>query len=387
MSRGPASGLAPPETDPAGALWRALAVYRLATVLYVVVAYAVLAEYYLHPVAGWLVVVGIGVWTGAAILLYRRPSGRSWPVLSLDLAMALLAVLVNPLIDEPLRIDAGEPTMALIWPSGALLAWSIQWGWRGGLGAAGLLSVAALVARGELTRSTGNNIVLMILAGAVTGYAVDLFRRSEEALQQATRMDAATRERERLSRSIHDGVLQVLALVQRRGPELGDEGVELARLAEQQQLALRGLLVAHPDVGRDEEVDIAGLVAALASATVTVATPAEPVWLPSHEGGELVDAVKACLDNVRVHVGSAAPAWVLLEEDNDHVVVSVRDQGPGIPYGRLDAAAADGRLGVAQSIRGRVEDIGGTATFTSTPGQGTEVELTVAAWPRPRVTP
>jgi signal transduction histidine kinase len=277
--------------------------------------------------------------------------------------------------------------MALIWPSGAMLAWSIQWGWRGGVGAAAMISAASLLARGELTRSTGNNIVLLLLAGAVIGYAVDLFRRSEQTMQQAIHLEAATRERERLARSIHDGVLQVLALVQRRGPDLGDEGVELARLAEQQQLALRGLLVAHPDASGDEEVDVAGLIAALASTTVTVATPAEPVWLPSYEGGELVDAVKACLDNVRVHVGPAAPAWVLLEEDDDHVVVSVRDQGPGFPQGRLDAAAADGRLGVAQSIRGRVEDIGGTATFTSTPGQGTEVELAVAAWPRPKVTP
>ncbi len=377
MSRGPADGLAVSETDPTGALWRALAVYRIATVLYVVVAYAVLAEYYRHPIAGWLVVVGIAAWTGVAILLYRRPAGRTWPVLSLDLVLALLAVLVNPLIDQPLRIDAGEPTMALIWPSGALLAWSIQWGWRGGLSAAGLLSAAALMARGELTRSTGNNIVLMILAGAVTGYAVDLFRRSEEALQQAARMEAATRERERLSRSIHDGVLQVLALVQRRGPELGGEGVELGKLADEQQQALRGLLVGQPGAPTGGRTDVAALINDLASSTVAVATPAGPVWLASGDAAELDAAVSACLDNVRVHVGPDSPAWVLLEEDASQVVVTVRDEGPGIPDGRLEESAAEGRLGVAQSIRGRVADLGGTVTITSAPGQGTEVEIRV----------
>ena len=377
MSRGPADGLAVSDTDPTGALWRALAVYRIATVLYVVVAYAVLAQYYRHPAAGWLVVAGIAAWTGVAILLYRRPAGRSRPVLSLDLVLALLAVLVNPLIDQPLRIDAGEPTMALIWPSGALLAWSIQWGWRGGLSAAGLLSAAALMARGELTRSTGNNIVLMILAGAVTGYAVDLFRRSEEALQQAARMEAATRERERLSRSIHDGVLQVLALVQRRAPELGVEGVELGKLADEQQQALRGLLVGQPGAPTGGRTDVAALINDLASSTVAVATPAGPVWLASGDAAELDAAVSACLDNVRVHVGPDSPAWVLLEEDASQVVVTVRDEGPGIPDGRLEESAAEGRLGVAQSIRGRVADLGGTVTITSAPGQGTEVEIRV----------
>jgi signal transduction histidine kinase len=45
--------------------------------------------------------------------------------------------------------------------------------------------------------------------------------------------------------------------------------------------------------------------------------------------------------------------------------------------GRLAEAAADGRLGVAQSIQGRLRDLGGTAVITSAPGEGTEVELRV----------
>jgi signal transduction histidine kinase len=57
-------------------------------------------------------------------------------------------------------------------------------------------------------------------------------------------------------------------------------------------------------------------------------------------------------------------------------VVSVRDEGPGIPAGRLDAAAADGRLGVTESIRGRIKDLGGHAELT-TGSYGTEWELTV----------
>lgn len=56
-------------------------------------------------------------------------------------------------------------------------------------------------------------------------------------------------------------------------------------------------------------------------------------------------------------------------------MVTVRDDGPGIPEGRLVQAEGEGRLGVAQSIRGRLRDLGGTAELLSVPGQGTEVEL------------
>ncbi len=67
---------------------------------------------------------------------------------------------------------------------------------------------------------------------------------------------------------------------------------------------------------------------------------------------------------------------MLAQAGPDEVTVSVRDDGPGIAPGRLERAAADGRLGVASSIRGRVEEIGGTARVDSG-SWGTEWELTV----------
>ena len=362
-------------SDVMAPLWRALAIYRFATVVYVVIAYAVLAEYYARPWIGWLLVAGIAVWTVVVSLLYRAPERRTPPVLLADLAFAAIALGLNPVIDEHARIDAGEPTLALIWPSGAVLAWAVAWGWRGGLAAGALMSAVSVAVRGELTRSTGNNVLLLLLAGLVFGYAVDLFRSSQQTLARALRIDAATRERERLARSIHDGVLQVLALVQRRGPELGPDGVELARLAEEQQQAVRQLLIDRPDVGGDDRVDVVTLLRGVASPTVSVAIPAEPVWLPALVAGELLGAVEAALDNVRHHVGADALAWVLIETDRTQVTVSVRDEGPGIPTGRLQTALEAGRLGVDQSIRGRLRDLGGHAEITSTPGQGTEVEM------------
>ena len=83
-------------------------------------------------------------------------------------------------------------------------------------------------------------------------------------------------------------------------------------------------------------------------------------------------------------MGREADAWVLLEALGDRWVVSVRDDGPGIPEGRLESSAAEGRLGVQQSIVGRMHDLGGVATLQSAPGQGTEWELTVPRHDRPQ---
>jgi signal transduction histidine kinase len=79
---------------------------------------------------------------------------------------------------------------------------------------------------------------------------------------------------------------------------------------------------------------------------------------------------------VAKHVGPEAPVWLLVEAFDDRVEISVRDEGGGIPAGRLDQAATAGRLGVAESIRGRIADLGGTATLT-TGSFGTEWELVI----------
>jgi signal transduction histidine kinase len=100
----------------------------------------------------------------------------------------------------------------------------------------------------------------------------------------------------------------------------------------------------------------------------------------------LAAATTAALDNVRQHAGADARAWVLLEDEPGQVTVTVRDDGPGLSAARLDAARAEGRLGVSASIRGRIEEIGGTVEIIGTLGEGTEVEMRVPRGPRvPRV--
>jgi len=119
-------------------------------------------------------------------------------------------------------------------------------------------------------------------------------------------------------------------------------------------------------------------VAPLGGVRVTVSYPATAVLLPEDKAEALAGAAAAALDNVRRHAGPDAGAWLLVEDEGGHVQVSVRDNGSGFSAGRLAEAEADGRLGVPHSIVGRLRAVGGAACVTSSPGQGTEVELRVA---------
>jgi len=239
------------------------------------------------------------------------------------------------------------------------------------------------------------------------GYVVEVARASERTLAHALQIEAATRERERLARDIHDSVLQVLAMVQRRGTAMGGEAAELGRMAGEQEVALRTLvssgLIPAQSVSQKEaaltgrpaaggpggaegpattaDCDLRTLLSPHAGARVTIVEPGAPVMLAASGARELAAAVSAALDNVRQHAtgpdGEPAQAWILLEDEPDAVLVTVRDDGPGLPAGRLADAEAEGRMGVALSIRGRLRDLGGSAELLSVPGQGTEVELRV----------
>ena len=220
---------------------------------------------------------------------------------------------------------------------------------------------------------------LLLAAGAAIGALgfaqVLATRRAERKQAEQIRREAAAAERDRLARPIHDGVLQVLALVQRHGADLGGRGGELAALAGEQEVALRSLLTREASIARDGTADLRGPLQALATTAIEVVTPAQPVLLPAAVTAEVAAAVRAALDNVHRHAGDGARTWILLEDEPDGVRVTVRDDGVGFPPERPDEAAEEGRLGIAQSMRGRISDHGGTTTIHSTPGEGTEVEF------------
>jgi signal transduction histidine kinase len=365
-----------------GPLWRALLVFRLAALGYAAVLMVNNFQHYAWPLGGWLVVGAMTAWTVVSSLAYARPERRGWPLLAADLAVAAGCLLASRWIVNPAGLGVGSPTLPMAWVASPVVAWAISGGRRRGAIAAILLSVADVIVRDGLTQATANGPVLMLLVGIGVGHIARLAIDAETRMQRAIELEAATRERERLARGIHDSVLQVLALLHRRGTDLGGEAAELGRLAGEQEAVLRSLVTLAPPrpppaADRAPPPDLVDLRSLLDrhAPPATIAAPASPVLLPPAVAAEVAAAVAAALDNVARHAGPDAKAWLLLEELDDTVTVTIRDNGRGIPAGRLAEAERAGRLGLAQSIHGRIRDLGGTVTVTSAAGSGTEVEL------------
>lgn len=364
-----------------GSLWRALAAFRWASLAWAAALIGQNQDNYAHPVAGWLVLAAMLVWTVAVGIAYRSGARRNW-VLGLDLAVCAGLLYATRFVDTHERIANGGPTLTVSWSAVAVVAWAICYGRRGGLFAALVVGTANLAVHYGLTsyQSSFSSYVLLLLLGGVGGYLVRLAIDGEARLARAVELQAATQERERLARRIHDGVLQALTLIHRRGLELGGEATVLAELAAQQERELRKLIARHGEAAPAGSTDVRQLVAKLAdeaAVLVDVATPATPVLLPTGVADELCAAVAQALDNVGRHAGADARAWVFVDDEGDAVTVSVRDDGAGLQVGALAAAERAGRLGVAQSMRGRIRDLGGTTTIESAPGGGVEVEFRV----------
>ncbi|WP_344444018.1 MacS family sensor histidine kinase [Kitasatospora nipponensis] len=399
-------------------LWRAISWFRVLALAYALARYAAAYQHFRHPVSGWIYLGALVVWTLATLRAFGGPARCTWPVLAVDLLMSVTGVVMSGMIDTPERIAHGAATLPTIWAAGSVLGCAGKGGWRPAAVCGLVIGAANIAGHGGFTVDSVHNIVLLMVTGCAIGYVIELARASEATLTQALQVEAATRERERLSRDIHDGVLQVLALVQRQAGPLDGELGALGRLAGEQERALRSLMTgagpgpaAGPGAGRTaagwtgpgwtgpggsvpgaalprqrdaapgaaaaERVDLRALLARHTAERVTLSAPATPVELPAATAGELAAAVGAALDNVRRHAGPTARAWILLEDEPQAVTVSVRDDGPGCPAGRLEQARGEGRLGVTQSIQGRLRDLGGSAEVFSRPGEGVEVEMRV----------
>ncbi|MQA14485.1 MAG: ATP-binding protein [Pseudonocardiaceae bacterium] len=372
----------PVGTDTITPMWRGVVVLRLVCAAFACGAIVENSGGYARPDAGWAVLVAILGWTAVTSIAYSRDAGRRIAVIAVDLVVTLALMASSAWVlsaDQLAQVTESTPLLTTVWSVGPVVAAAVHVGRIGGVSAGVAVSLVNWLVRGFFSTDIARDTVLLVGTGFVLGLAAVTARRAEDQLRRAVRAEAATAERERLARSIHDGVLQVLARVRTRSDGLGGEAAELARLAGEQEIALRALVsAAPPGSATTGEADLGSAMQLLAGAGVAVSVPAEAVPLPASDVEELVAVAREALSNTERHAGPDAESWLLVEDLGDEVVLTVRDDGEGIADGRLDDAKTDGRMGVSRSIRGRVADLGGMLRLDTGPGCGTEWEVRLA---------
>lgn len=173
-------------------------------------------------------------------------------------------------------------------------------------------------------------------------------------------------ERAEIAAHLHDSVLQTLALIQRRAANEHD----VVRLARAQERELRGWLFEDPgkDAGQlsDRIKAVAAEVEDLLGNAVEVVSVGDTEVTEGHEA--LIQASREAMLNASRHGGGAVSVY--LEVTGGRAEVFIKDRGPGF---ELQDVPED-RLGVRESIIGRMNRHGGTANIIST-SEGTEVRL------------
>ena len=376
-----------PTLDGTLPIWRAAQIFRLATMAYALTVQFVESnrDHYTNVPLSWVLIAAQMAWSGYLCFAYFREHTRRAPLVVAEIVITVLLILSTRIVMPKSFYIDHQSLPTSFWVANVVVSVALLRGRIAGLVTGLFVGVVALVSLDQFLPFKwfwDAMLPIMGTVGLAIGSSAYIARRAHAELEAAVRIQAATDERDRLAREVHDGVLQVLALVRRRGREIGGEGAELASLAGEQEDALRVLLskarslpVERTSAGT---TDLREAVRAVLPSTSTFAAPADPIGIPGFQADELVAVVRAALHNTDRHAGSDARSHVLLEDLGDELVLTVRDDGPGIPEGRLAQARAQGRMGVADSIEGRVRALGGTVVLETGPDMGTEWEIHLA---------
>jgi signal transduction histidine kinase len=217
---------------------------------------------------------------------------------------------------------------------------------------------------------------LAVLVGIALLAGPYLVRMTQD-LSEERLMRIRAQERAEVAAHVHDSVLHTLTLIQRNAENPG----EVRRLARAQERDLRAWLYKPEGTGKEEaeEPDTLAEAVRLGAAEVEDkhGVPIEVVVVgdcPLDEKlGAQMQAAREAMVNAAKYGGEGGAVQVYAEVEDRSVFVSVRDRGPGFD---LDSVPAD-RMGVRESIIGRMQRNGGTARLRTVPGGGTEVELTM----------
>ncbi|WP_130796268.1 ATP-binding protein [Streptomyces otsuchiensis] len=251
--------------------------------------------------------------------------------------------------------------------------------------AAGGMLVLVGVAGFVVTRASEDlsrvvQAALAVLVGTALLAGPYLVRIVQDLSEERT-MRIRAQERAEVAAHVHDSVLHTLTLIQRNAADPR----EVSRLARAQERELRAWLhkSAESSSGSASEDDEE-------TRTFAEAVKATVAEVEDHHGVPIevvcvgdcpvddrlsaqLQAAREAMVNAAKYGGEDGPVRVFAEVEDGTVFVSVRDRGPGFD---LDDVPAD-RMGVRESIIGRMQRNGGRARVRSEPGEGTEVELTM----------
>jgi signal transduction histidine kinase/phage shock protein PspC (stress-responsive transcriptional regulator) len=264
-----------------------------------------------------------------------------------------------------------EPSRRERWMTGAVRQVSRSWVRTGMgtllvvIGAIGFLaSQGRLVLAGQQLAFTG------VVVGGIGLIAAPWLARLWNELQRERTERIRQEERAEMAAHVHDSVLHTLTLIQRNA----QDPFEVTRLARSQERELRNWLY-QPKQDAD---------ATVAAAVRRVAAEIEdehgvPIEIVCVGDCDLDDGLRAMLQAARqamVNAAKYAEAPVIsvyAEVEPEEVTVFVRDRGKGFDMDDVP----DDRMGIRQSIIGRMERHGGSARVKTALGDGTEVMLTM----------
>lgn len=360
------------------AVLQALAAFRWVAWGWMAVVLLLSQDKLRHPVvAVVLVAAALGLTAGWASAWRWRPAFLCTPAaVAAELALGAALLVFDGWVFGRGHAFSTSQSLGSVWPLAGVLAGGVAFGpLVGAASGAGLgaCRLAATLWNGVPVDSAGrvlslvNTAVLYALSGVLAGY---LFR----LLVRAEREVSAARAREEVARTLHDGVLQTLALVERRA---GDEA--LARLAREQERELREFLFGGGADARGDDGDLGTALRGAAArferafgGRVDVIVADDVPRLTAATVTAVVGAVGEALTNAGKH-GAATRVTVYAEPSEDGgLFCSVKDDGGG-----YDPATVPDGVGLSRSVRGRMGEIGGRADVASAPGFGTEVRLWV----------
>ncbi len=318
-----------------------------------------------HPLSGFILCGFAIAHTSWLTYAYRKDPKRILRVAEILVEIAIAALLIG--LDMWVYQTEHSQSLPSMWIVSPVFVVAIAAGRRTavvagiGLGVCRYIGWLPFAEDSSYSIARLGTIFFLGIAGWIAGYIMIELAKTDRSI-------SAFKAREEIARTLHDGVLQTLAIIQRTS-----EDTKLVNLARTQEKELRdylfGTYAPHQNLAT-------GLRSVARKAEQRYPIKVEVVTAPDLKSQSdfhtqtLCKAAGEAVTNAAKH-GPATQVTIYAEPaDRGIVFVSVKDNGKGFA-----TEAVDEGQGISRSIRGRIEGSGGRVEITSRLDRGTEVKM------------